>query len=308
MTIDEFNGDAVRAHDGTIAAAAVSIATTKPRWPRCAQAIEQFRGCSAGGAGVAAARAGSVARDGGEAGGREGRDRRVRRDQHRQVGADQRAGGRGGGRGECPRRLDEGRVERRLGGRRLCRARAGRFAGRARSTRRGSTKSTAPAGRDGTRGGRAGRPGAVRHRFGSERSRVLGAGRAGGQPQADSAGAQQGRPVHAAGAGRADVGVHGPRLAGIVDPENVDHGQGRSAAGGILRRVGRRPHAAGMAEADAGCGRAARADSGSARRGRQGAGGAQRGHVRGRQERPDGRAARADAERKGDGRRSGASR
>ena len=86
------------------------------------------------------------------------------------------------------------------------------------------------------------------------------------------------------------------------------HGEGRSAAGGVLRRVGRRADAAGMAEAGAGCGRAAGADSGSAGGRGQGAGRAQCGHVRGRQERPDGRAARADAERKGDGRRSGASR
>ncbi len=92
----------------------------------------------------------------------------------------------------------------------------------------------------------------------------------------------------------------GPRLAGIVDPENVVIGEGRSAAGGILCRVGRRSDSAGVAKAGAGCGGASRADFGSAGGRRQSTRCAQRRHVCGRQKRSHGRAASADAQRKSD--------
>ena len=101
---------------------------------------------------------------------------------------------------------------------------------------------------------------------------------------------------------------HGPRLAGIVDPENVVTAKAdprqveyfiESADGRTRQR---------MAQARARCGRAAGADSGSARRRRQGAGGAQRGHVRRRQERSHGAPCACGCGTKRRRPRSGASR
>ena len=82
------------AHRTPYASPVLRSTTTKRRWPRSASAIEQFsRLQSREERALAAARSRSVARDGREAGGGQGRDRRVRRDQHRQIGADQRARG-----------------------------------------------------------------------------------------------------------------------------------------------------------------------------------------------------------------------
>ena len=88
-------------------------------------------------------------------------------------------------------------------GAREFRSGADRHAGSERS-RRGGT------GGDGARSGAAGRHRAVRHRLRSERSRVLGDCRARGQPQADRAGAQQGRSLLAGGAGRTAGAVPWP--------------------------------------------------------------------------------------------------